>query len=365
VRRALCALALLLWLVPTSAAAQAADFDVPNGHFFSQTGGFAVTDDGGVRFWSEMQRVGGVAAVGYPVSRRFQWDGFTVQAFQRVVFQWRADQNAVAFVNVFDRLHDLGKDEFLLKVRQTPPPRAFADGGKPFDQVAREHLAVLDAYPAIKAKFFAAVGDPVQANGLPVSDVTDMGNAFVLRAQRVVLQQWKHDVPWARAGEVTVALGGDIAKEAGILPDPAALQPQDAGVAAQPPATTQGYMPWVQGAIAELQTTGKRLQELGSQPVGPADFAPNAPYRVRFETELNAWRRLYQEAQLQTPPPQLQAFHADFLAALQELDVGAQLFLAGINEANAAKIQSALPHVQKFAQLMNQAALKLRSTPPV
>jgi hypothetical protein len=40
-----------------------------------------------------------------------------------------------------------------------------------------------------------------------------------------VLQQWKQDVPWARAGEVTGALGGDIAKEAGVLPDPEALKP--------------------------------------------------------------------------------------------------------------------------------------------
>ncbi len=62
------------------------------------------------------------------------------------------------------------------------------------------------------------VGDPIQANGLPVSDVVDMGNHFALRTQRVVFQEWKEDVPWAQRGTVTVALGGDIAKEAGILP---------------------------------------------------------------------------------------------------------------------------------------------------
>jgi N-acetylmuramoyl-L-alanine amidase len=77
------------------------------------------------------------------------------------------------------------------------------------------------------------VGDPVQANGLPVSDVVDFGDVLVLRCQRVVLQQWKVDVPWARAGQVTFALGGDIAKEAGILPDPAALLPA-------PPPETRG-----------------------------------------------------------------------------------------------------------------------------
>lgn len=30
--------------------------------------------------------------------------------------------------------------------------------------------------------------------------------------------RWKDDVPWARRGEVTVALGGDLSKEADLLP---------------------------------------------------------------------------------------------------------------------------------------------------
>jgi hypothetical protein len=33
-----------------------------------------------------------------------------------------------------------------------------------------------------------------------------------------VFQRWKVDVPWAKAGQVTVANGGDLAKEAEILP---------------------------------------------------------------------------------------------------------------------------------------------------
>ncbi|HZQ98380.1 MAG TPA: beta-galactosidase [Chloroflexota bacterium] len=232
-------LAIPLQTVPAQAAD---DWDVPNGHFFTQTGGgggrgYSVTDEGGVRFWSEFQRLGGVQAVGYPASQRFQWDGFTVQVFQRVVFQWRPEQDAVAFVNVFDRLHDLGKDDFLLKARQTPPPRPFDDAGKAWDQVVANHLAVLDAWPALAAAYRAAAPDPVQANGLPVSDVADMGNNYALRAQRVVFQLWKEDVPWARKGQVTVALGGDIAKEAGILPDPDALRPIAAPTGAQPGAT--------------------------------------------------------------------------------------------------------------------------------
>ncbi len=59
------------------------DYDVVNGHYFTQTGGssaeagYAITDEGGIPLWSEFQRLGGVPALGYPVSRRFTWKGFT------------------------------------------------------------------------------------------------------------------------------------------------------------------------------------------------------------------------------------------------------------------------------------------------
>jgi len=55
--------------------------------------------------------------------------------------------------------------------------------------------------------------------------VADEGNVVVVRCQRVVFQLWKQDVPWAKAGQVTVALGGDIAKQAGLVPQ-AAQTPQ-------------------------------------------------------------------------------------------------------------------------------------------
>jgi plastocyanin len=184
---------------------------------FPETG-FSVSDADGVLFLSEFRRLGGVQAVGYPASKRFQWDGFTVQVFQRVVFQWRPDVRQAYFVNVFDRLNALGKDDWLLAAKQTPKHDPSLG-----DLNAR--LLLLDERPAIKAKFYAVVGDALQANGAPTSRVQDMGNHYALRAQRVVFQEWKEDVPWAKRGEVTVALGGDIAKEAGILPSPEALRP--------------------------------------------------------------------------------------------------------------------------------------------
>lgn len=220
-------IALFGVLLPAAAHAED-DWPLPGGHFFTQTGGgagkgYLVSDDGGIFFWSELQRLGGVAAVGYPISQRFFWDGFTVQAFQRVVFQWQPECGCVKFVNLFDRLHELGKDQWLLSVHKVPPLQEWNENGQPWLDIVGNRLEILDPYPAMKAMYFAGVADPPQVNGLPTSGVADMGNHFALRAQRGVFQQWKEDTPWAREGEVTVALGGDIAKESGLLPDPDAL----------------------------------------------------------------------------------------------------------------------------------------------
>ena len=202
------------------------DYPIANGHFYTQTNGsppgkspygYSITDDAGVPFWSEFQRLGGAEVLGYPVSRRFFMDGFISQATQKFVLQWRPDQRQVWFVNVFDVLHEKGKDDWLFSVRQTPrDPGSAADAGLTWDAVMQRHWKILDGDPKIKA-VFEADKDPLSHFGLPIS-LADMGNAVVLRAQRAVFQRWKEDVPWAKAGDITVANGGDIAKEVGLLP---------------------------------------------------------------------------------------------------------------------------------------------------
>ncbi len=207
------------------------DYDIPNGHFFSQTNGrplgangsgFAVTDDGEVRFWSEFQRLGGVPAVGYPVTQRFVLDGFVTQAFQKGVLQWRPEVKQAYFLNTFDLMHDRGLDDWLLTYRQTPKPfDTQPDTGLPWDKVVARHLAFLDKNQAIKERFLS---NPawLQHYGLPVA-YADAGNSFVVRAQRATFQYWKEDVPWAKKGEITVANGGDLAKEAYLWPVEAAI----------------------------------------------------------------------------------------------------------------------------------------------
>jgi 5-hydroxyisourate hydrolase-like protein (transthyretin family) len=207
------------------------DHEIPGGRFFTQTAGrdgisgYGVTNEGGARLWDEFQRLGGVPVLGYPVSRRFQAQGFTVQAMQKGILQWRPETGRAWLTNVFDELSAAGKDEWLFSNRAVPRPLDPSfDGGKPWPQVMAGRMTLLGPQPPIDRRY-ASAGDPLTFFGLPTSKVEDMGNHLAIRLQRAVIQLWKVDVPWAKAGETTVANGGDLAKDAGILP-PEAATPQ-------------------------------------------------------------------------------------------------------------------------------------------
>ncbi|HZK66634.1 MAG TPA: hypothetical protein VFD42_03710, partial [Chloroflexota bacterium] len=111
----------------------------------------------------------------------------------------------------------------------------------------------------IKAAYFADA-DPIAHFGLPVS-YADMGNSFVIRAQRATFQYWKEDVPWAKQGEVSVANGGDLAKEIGLWPFYATTpepQPQLSGAyRAQSP--EYGVIPFL---IGSKNTTQRDLEKM-------------------------------------------------------------------------------------------------------
>lgn len=210
-----------------SPSSPALDWPVPGGHFYTQTNGFplgtspmgyAVVDDGPARLWTAFQRHGGVARLGYPVSQRFVWDGFVTQATQKAVLQWRPEKGDVDFINVFDDLSRAGKDDWLLEVRSVPRPLAATfDQGLSWPQIIRRRMALLKERPALY-RHYLATPDSWTLYGLPTSPVIDVGPMYVIRLQRAVLQEWKIDQPWAHAGQVTVANGGDVAKEAGLFP---------------------------------------------------------------------------------------------------------------------------------------------------
>jgi cytochrome oxidase assembly protein ShyY1 len=224
---------LLAGLAAPQAGAQTTepDYDIPGGHFYTQTNGgvgaqygYRITDEGGIGFWSEFKRLGGVDALGYPVSQRFMLDGFMVQATQKVIMQWRPDVNPpqVYFVNVFDKLHDMGLDSTLQQQYQIPPQ---ADPS--IDQNTR--LSWLNADPAIAARYNLAGPLAILYGGLPTSQITPEGPFSMLRAQRVAIQHWTAANPAAgiKAGDVTVVNGGDVAKALGLVPASAAA-PQTA-----------------------------------------------------------------------------------------------------------------------------------------
>ena len=212
-------------LTTGDAKSAGADYDIHEGHFFTQTNGrkdspagFGVTDAEGVPLWSGFKALGGVDVLGYPVTRRFEMDGFVVQAFQKTVLQWQPERMAFAYLNTFDVLHDRGLDDWLQIYRQTPPPAdTAADGGLAWESVVMRHVRLLDKAPKPLIEQFLADPDWLDHYGLPVA-IADLPNSVVVRAQRATLQYWKVAVPWAAKGSVTVANGGDLAKEAGVFP---------------------------------------------------------------------------------------------------------------------------------------------------
>jgi hypothetical protein len=88
-------------LPPESAAQEQGspgDFAIPGGAFFTQAlpgrtdgVGFAVQDGHGARLWTAFHERGGVEALGYPISRRFEWEGRVAQAFERGILRWSTE----------------------------------------------------------------------------------------------------------------------------------------------------------------------------------------------------------------------------------------------------------------------------------
>ncbi len=209
-----------------------ADYAVANGWFFTQTGGgggrgYRVVDDD-ARFWSEFRRLGGVATLGYPISRRYIGaDGFTYQAFQRAILQWRPELRVAFLANAFDLLSKAGRDKLLAQAG-IPAPIGDDGSGGDWNRAKAIRLGWL-THPAIAATFYAnpspaSIPDwnelqSIQLYGLPASLPIRSGPFVVQRFQRISLQLWIDDVPgMPHPGTVVGILGGDLVKNAGLIP---------------------------------------------------------------------------------------------------------------------------------------------------
>jgi rare lipoprotein A len=229
----------VLWLgcLHLALADGPADYAIENGRFFMEAAGdgaggkgFRLSDDDGVPFWSEFERLGGVDALGYPISRRFRMHGFLCQATQRAILQWRPDEQRVHLINVMEYLSALGADETLAERRLVPHPIDDAS-----EETRRGWLA---ANPKIQTVYAGAV-DPLELFGLPLSPAVAMGPAVAMRLQRGVIYVWHEPQPWTGPEAISVANAGDFVKEMKGIPAEA-LEPEPAPPAREVARSSRG-----------------------------------------------------------------------------------------------------------------------------
>ena len=167
-------------------------------------------------FLAEFQRVGGVGALGYPLTRAITFEGKPTQFFQKGVLQWQPGTQTFAYLNVFDILSAKGFDSVLATKYLIPPPAdTSGDDGLNWEEVIARHVALMDGVPAISS-FILGTPNWLERYGLPMG-VQDYGNVVVVRAQRAAFQLWRVDTDFASAGDVTVVNSGEIAKELGAF----------------------------------------------------------------------------------------------------------------------------------------------------
>jgi len=113
-----------------SPAAAFADSEIPRGRFFTEalpdnpdSGGFAVQDGQGAKLWTAFQASGGVEALGYPISRRFDLDGGVAQAFQYGTLRWNPETDAADLLPL--------RKPPIEAIQPDQPPRAVAEIEQP------------------------------------------------------------------------------------------------------------------------------------------------------------------------------------------------------------------------------------------
>ncbi len=221
--------------------------ELPNGYFYAEAGGFSVVDDENAGFWSDFNRLGAIDTLGYPISRRYRSGGFLYQAFQRGVMQWRPELGHSVLSNTFDWLSDGGHDPWLSELGIPAP---LPDEGEDFNgrlnfrlrwlenkEIARHFLS----NPATGSTW--SVDEATQLYGVPQSLPEQRGPFIVQRFQRIAFQLWTEEVPAMPAkGSVVGVLGGQLVKDAGLVPPEAAI-PEGFAIPPSPPIVDEPVAP--------------------------------------------------------------------------------------------------------------------------
>ena len=226
----------LLIFGPTAAllALDCAGVAIKGGCLFTNTGsdtadpddGYAVTNADGVPMW-DFVRDRDAGAIGYPISQRWIDGPFTLQAFQKAILQWNPAEGQMNYYNTLDELANAYPHVELPNV---PTHQVLAaDAGADFETVKRNHVAILDENPAIKARFLAEP-DWLNLYGLPIRyeerEVdSDPQGLQLLRTQRAVFEIWNVPAPGTALGEVGLQNIADKVKRLRnvVVTDPAEL----------------------------------------------------------------------------------------------------------------------------------------------
>ena len=242
---------------------------------------YEVTNDGGILFADEFDRLGGVDTLGYPASYRFELDGFTYQVTQRALLQWRSNIGVAYLGNIFEMLEHAGLDQWLLESKGIPLP--IKDDGSNGDwNKARETRLSWLTNEQIKAKFLAnpnpdAISDwnedsAINLYGLPMSMPERHGPFISQRFQRVAFQLWVDEVAGSPApGTVIGVLAGDLLKEAGLVP-PEGLNVAERPVVVVAPAPAPAPAP----SSSQPRATAKPQATAVATPVATAVATPPA-----------------------------------------------------------------------------------------
>ncbi len=228
-----------------AAALECEDVALDDGCLFTITGGdtedpgdgFAVTNADGVPLW-DFVRARDLQAIGYPISQRWVNGPFTLQAFQKVILQWDPGKSRMNYYNTLDVLANRYPEVELPNV---PAHQVLeADRGADFATITRNHLALLDANEAIKARFLSEP-DWLNLYGLPIryEEREVNGNSQglqMLRAQRAVFVIWNVPAPGTTVGRVNLQNVPDKVKQLSnvIIPDAAKTPVLASHVAALP-----------------------------------------------------------------------------------------------------------------------------------
>jgi hypothetical protein len=204
-----------------------------NAAFYAEAGqghgGYWIADDGSSTFYSSFQALGGVGALGYPSSQRFVKDGFSYQATQGALLQWRPELGQAILANSFEWFTAAGLDDWLNAAAGVPRPIQ-DDGSNGSWSVAKQTRLTWLTDDAIR-NYYEAVGSvdaAIERYGLPASMPEQHGPFVIQRFQRVALQHWVDTVPgMPPSGSVVRVLGGDLLKQSGLIPS-SASQPSPA-----------------------------------------------------------------------------------------------------------------------------------------